>query len=330
MPSTTNWKKNFRRIPEKIEAKLKTINERELIVSCSKTIPSADIANGLYEHMGLVMINGKLDIPAEFIPGATQGKYSKDNAIGYEIVHYDKPKVIKSYTWEVPNWGDSYNGTHDVTIDREVYRRTWCPPKALSMSIELLNYDKADDRYSFVFTINEVLDRKDTYFQDTLFENLNILQENVGFADVYHSTVTLGDYLSTLTVNWEILPPGERDDIINKILKRFRTTSPEVRATVQERYDILAGLGPISWINGTSGFRRYFGAQFRDNLVVFENLEYGNAIYIMYDDWKNLSQLSRYDLLKDNRQGFTRIVHSKGWQKQLKSYVKGLLNPGQN
>lgn len=330
MPNTPNWKKNLRRIPDKIAVKLKTIKERELIVSCSKTIPSADIANGLYEHLGLNIINGKLDIPDEFVPDSTNGRYSSMNADGYEIIHDDLPKITKSYTWEVPNWGDSYNGTHDVTRYRDVYPRTLMPPKALSMKIELLNHDKANNRYSLIFTINEVLDRKGAEFEDTLLENLNILQENIGVVDVYHSTVTLADYLSTLTVNWEILPPGERDDIINKILKRFRTTSPEVRAAVQERYDILAGLGPISWINGTSGFRRYFGAQFRDNLVVFENLEYGNAIYIMYDDWKNLSQLSRYDLLKDNRQGFTRIVHSKGWQKQLKSYVKGLLNPSNN
>jgi hypothetical protein len=78
---------------------------------------------------------------------------------------------------------------------------------------------------------------------------------------------------------------------------------------------------------GSSGFLRYFGAQFRGDLVVFENIVYGNALYVMYGQWKDLSKRSRIDLLKGPRDGFDRIEHRKGWEKQLRALLrsKGLM-----
>lgn len=56
---------------------------------------------------------------------------------------------------------------------------------------------------------------------------------------------------------------------------------------------VLAQLNPQNYIAGTSGFARYFGEKLRDDLVAFENLHYGNALYVMYEDWVTLSHRSR-------------------------------------
>jgi hypothetical protein len=155
-----------------------------------------------------------------------------------------------------------------------------------------------------------------------LFFNINLLQENVGAVDIAPSGATRADYLKTVFVDWEILPVGEREETIAKILSRYKSPSPEIRQKVQERYDLLAKLKPENFVNGTSGLRRYFGAKFSDSLVVFENLDYGNAIYAMFEDWESLSKRSRIELLNGSRAGFERIVHTAGWQGRLKMLLK--------
>lgn len=56
-----------------------------------------------------------------------------------------------------------------------------------------------------------------------------------------------------------------------------------------------------------------------DDLVVFENIEYGNAIYILYDDWDEISKLSRIDLLSGRAgSNFDRIIHSGNWKEEVR------------
>jgi len=85
---------------------------------------------------------------------------------------------------------------------------------------------------------------------------------------------------------------------------------------------VLQRLNPQNYIAGTSEFLRYFGAKFGDEFVVFENLNYGNAMYVMYEQWEALSRRSRVDLLKGPRNGFERIPHKDGWEKRLESLLR--------
>jgi hypothetical protein len=126
-------------------------------------------------------------------------------------------------------------------------------------------------------------------------------------------------------VAWEILPPGERDSNIAIILGP-KSTSTEAKVRLTERYDFLAKLKPRNFVLGTSGFQRYFGAQFSDNVVVFENIEYGNAAYIMGDDWQTLSQLSRTELLARAQREFDRVPHIDGWREVLRRKINERLD----
>ena len=50
--------------------------------------------------------------------------------------------------------------------------------------------------------------------------------------------------------------------------------------------------------------------------------EYGNAIYVMFEDWEELSKRSRLELLRDrNGAAFERIVHRPGWKDALTTIV---------
>ena len=66
---------------------------------------------------------------------------------------------------------------------------------------------------------------------------------------------------------------------------------------------------------------RYFGAKFGDNIVVFENIDYGNALYILFDNWQEISQMSRIDILKRHEKDYFRIIHKNGWFSKLKHYI---------
>jgi len=224
----------------------------------------------------------------------------------------------------VPDWGDWGNGSHDVSRDRDVYQRDFDPPKDLDISIALLTTEPGDDPvFVFRFRVEEILNKRGADLKKDLFDNLNLLQENTGGADVFPADANLTEYLKTISVYWEILPPGERTETLARILSKFRAPSQELREKLLDRYMFLEKLEPVAYISGTSGFHRYFGAQFADNFVVFENLEYGNAIYVMFDDWEELSKLSRMELLKNRRgAGFVRIVHRTEWKKLLTQLIK--------
>lgn len=158
-------------------------------------------------------------------------------------------------------------------------------------------------------------------FKDRLLENLNILQENVGACGIEPATMALSDYVKSLHVSWELLPPGTREDVIDRIF-RGKQPTPQEKKVVGERYDFFMSLNPKQLVFGNSGFRRYFGALIEDNLVVFENVQYGNAIYVLFDNWEELSKRSRIDLIKGKYgNDFERVVHSPGWKDQVRTIV---------
>ena len=128
-------------------------------------------------------------------------------------------------------------------------------------------------------------------------------------------------YLETLHVEWDILPPGSVDEVLTRLF-RGRVPSAEERDTVKERYEFFTSLNPQKLVYGNSGFQRYFGAMVRPDLVVFENVKYGNAIYIMFGSWGELSKKSRVELLSGRcGNGFERVVHTSSWKERVKSLV---------
>lgn len=321
--------RNFRKIPEYVQLKLNSFADESFVVACVKKVSEREILAGNFSKIGISVTNGNLDFPKTQIPLPSNGRFSRINSQGLEIVRNDLPKITKSYAMEVPNFGDWSKGSHTVTWSREVYQREFLAPKQLEIEIELLGEEElANDKvFVFRFTVSETLNKKkslannDFLVKNDLFFNLNLLQESVGAADVFPSVATRADYLSSLYVNWEILPVGEKESTVDRILSGVKAPTPELRRKIAERYDLLFKLNP-TFIKGVSGLRRYFGAVFADNLVVFEHLEYGNAIYVMFEDWKTLSKLTRPQLLSGERKGFERIVHRKGWENKLLNLLK--------
>jgi hypothetical protein len=134
--------------------------------------------------------------------------------------------------------------------------------------------------------------------------------------------IEIAEYGKTLHLSWEILPPGTLDETLGRIFKGKAPSAEEKKVTA-ERYAFFQTLKPKSLVFGNSGLRRYFGALLEDNLVVFENIEYGNAIYILFDNWEELSKRSRLELVSGKYgKDFERVVHTTGWKDAVKNVIQ--------
>jgi hypothetical protein len=315
------WKKNIRQIPNAVRVKVAN-GTGPLIVATTKQISADVIGQGLYDHLSIRLGADGIEFESPVIPPPDVGRYSQRNVEGWEFLRKDLPKITKSFYMEAPNYGDWFNGSHTVVHDRLVYQREFREPRDIAISIELLSVSRGvSTTYLMKFAVECVLDRDNPDLEDDLLFCLNILQENVGAVDVYPSGTTRGDFIRTQRLDWEIFPPGSVQEIVSRLSKKMRGMKGGTDAALRDRIEAFSKLKPKAYIQGTGGFNSYVGAQFADDLVVFENVRYGNALYVLYDDWESVSRRSRIDLIR----GTDRIVHGPVWKEQLDAIIRSEL-----
>lgn len=313
-------KKNFLRIPENLSAKAIRSKDDNIVAFGLLKAKYDDINDGKYSHLNLSIESGKVNFSKNFTPSKNQGKYSNWNIHGREFKRKDLPKERYYNYVESPNWGNSYSGTHTVALPGERYPVEFVPPRFSSFTVELITEINGD--YIFRFVLSEVLNRKSKYFHDRFLFSINLLQENIGSVDIVESSVSSIEYMKTQTISWEILPPGEKDKFVKKLFAG-REIAAEEKKTIEDRYDFFIRLKPKEMIIGVNSFQRYFGAKLDDDLVIFENTGYGNAQYIMFRNWVELSKKSRIELLS-GRYGkdFERVIHTGDWKEKTKLILK--------
>jgi len=315
-------KKNVRSIPQAVRNRLQRIGNVPIVAGCARKYSASEIRNGELAHLGIQLRDDGLHFPDRIFPPTNQGKYSLRNIEGWEEPRHDLPLETHHHPVETPNWGDSYNGTHTVWLPHKVRPKDFHPPRELELVLHCTNIAPGQDTYVIAARVDEVLAQDAHDFDDRLLENLNILQENLGACGAEPADTSVIEYARTLHLSWDILPPGSRNEALQRLFLGRRPTQQQ-QDTAASRYDFFESLNPRQIIVGTSGFRRYFGALLEDSLVVFENIQYGNAIYVMYDNWQELSQRSRIDLLS-GRIGdqFDRVIHLDGWETQVRLLVE--------
>ena len=151
---------------------------------------------------------------------------------------------------------------------------------------------------------------------------MNLLQENIGASGIEKADVTFEEYIQTLQVSWDILPPGTIDEVFNRVFQDIEPSEEDKNTTI-ERYHFFMSLNPQKLVYGRSSFQKYFGALLEEDLVVFENIKYGNAIYVMFDNWQELSQKSRIELLSGKfGENFERVIHVGDWQTKVREIIE--------
>ena len=324
---TFRWKRNYRKVPPHVLNALEEVEGDLIVIAATKRIARADIERGEYAHIGLRAADGAIIIDGPVMPRADAGKWSERNAHGWDRKRTDWPMVTKTYVFETPNFGDAGTyGTHMHTWDREVYQHQVFEPQGMLIQPEVLQ-DGGGDYVAIKFTLTPYLERAESEFDLMLLWSINVLQENTGVTGVFAADATRDDYIATITLDWQIFPPGTIDEVIERLAQQpvDPRNAPDFDKHVRDRVRLFERLNPTAYIRGQGGFGSYFGAQFADDLVVFENLKYGNAVYVLYEDWPIISQRSRLELLRDRDAHFDRIIHSDDWRDRLLALIqKGL------
>lgn len=312
--------KHFRRIPDHINRELNGIKAPFVVVSTTLRLSFDDIARGKFRKLGITMRDGQISHASSLVPYVANGYYSKYNRHGRIIVLKHLPKVLKTYYWKTPNFGDPYKGYHNNYRTVLTWQRKFIAPRDWALSFEILK--QTNDFILMKTSVDTILDRNQQSFTDDLFFAINLLQENVGDSHVYDANATFEDYLRVTKLGWEIFPQGSLERAVEKVKSQIRNMTPEKAKRIMDRAQFMDRLKPVEYFVGIGMNSKYFGAKFRDDLVAFENVDYGNAIYLLFGNWEELSKKSRTEILQRPDKDFVRIPHTHYWKLNLKSELK--------
>lgn len=314
----------YRKVPNFIRDQIQACTSDTFYVGKSREYSRAAISGGTLEHLNVSWGEDGLKYPAEpIVPPPERGRWSRYNVDGWVKIRRDLPKFEKTVgVWETPNWGDPSKGTHTYYSTRKVWQReTWYGQR---LAIRLEVQDPVGDLVRIGFIVDRVFDRAAIEERD-LHLACSLLRENLGsHAAIIPTDIPVAEWLNRQRVNWEILPVDDQGPRpFAEIVQRLKADpdSPRIKR-MGERYDKVFAMGPTDVIVGDGEFSRYFGFKFREDLVALECLDYGNALYLMYEDWPILSQRTRVDLLSDTSAKYERIIHREGWEGRLASYLR--------
>lgn len=249
---------------------------------------------------------------------AIVGPATRFNAEGKWIVHRDQPKetrYVGTRVWRWKLWGGGEDERY-VDIERECYPRTLVPPPAIELTIA-----QANGRMLITSPIYAV----EAGDNEDLKHIINVMLELYRACDVISEEIEQYQPPQLVGVNWKFLPPGEYPwpALRPHIERALRRTSDDGKAVIEDRAETIRGYGPDRIFVGQGGFGDYLAYDFGGrNLVVLEAIRRDNALYVFGQDWENVSQLSKAQVITGNLYEH-RIIHSDGWKVRLAQVMNG-------
>jgi hypothetical protein len=313
----------YGKLPDHLRSEAAACTSDSLYIGTFKTVPFSAVADGHYAHLGLTAAGDQVVASGAVLPEASRGRWSKLNLTGRLIVRRDLPKITKDFGgWYAPNFGDPSKGEHYVSITREVYQKQ--TQHGLQMPLLVDTQVLANGKVKIGVRVSRAFSKSDTDSPD-FHMAASLVRENLGEAHAIASDLSVDDWLEDQIVGWELLPVGKSHpavtvaEIVEKLGGGLR---PDKAAVLQERLDAMTAFGPTAVIIGREAFRRYVGYQFKADLVVLENFDYGNALYVLYSDWETDSSRPRLELIADPDANFDRVVHRRGWQGKVEHLLR--------
>jgi hypothetical protein len=303
------------RLPKAVQRELDLIDSERVVVAAVLTITAGDVTR--YEHLGVRFEIRVITIGLPAPPPRICGTQARRNLDGWDEKRKDLPKETRDISSWAPSWHSS--GHHLVSRTIEAWQVTHHAARLLTLSATVL--EPLKEAAIIRFRIDQPLDRKEPNFANDLMLNLRLLREAVGEARIYRADLSDEDFARLQSVDWELLPQGSADRVLERLGNSGRVHSARME-TACERLRVLDRLAHDGFIVGHGKFARYFGAKFGDRLVALENLEYGNALYVFEDDWESLSQLSRTELIKQRDARVRRVPHIPGWQSAIRQLLR--------
>ncbi len=120
-----------------------------------------------------------------------------------------------------------------------------------------------------------------------------------------------------VTLDFEILPPGERTDEHVRGYYREVVSRGQLKGFSQDRLDKMLALPRSEWQKGRAGFYGYIVLMFNHTeKVLLECPVEDNAIYVLDSGEERLLKMNKQQLIKSSEA--KRIFHSGPWYQRLK------------
>lgn len=313
----------YKSVPMHIIEEIKALDGQDFRVGVSRVLSIGDIENGKLKHLGVSASEGEVTVISPFLP-AESGKWSKWNLNGRVVPRKDWPPRTRTWTTTSPNFGDgSRYGYSSHMHSRDVIAKQTLHGKGFAFDVTTKK--RVDGQLAVGVLLEPVFSGAVDPDSPDLLMAVSLTREVVGTPHVIALKGNTSNWEDSQNFDWEFLPvdhngrPIDYESVADTLGIPRNST---LRDTFKDRYSAIRGMNPKNIRHGTSGFSRYVAFEF-DQVVVLENYYYGNAAYVMYENWKELSQRTRLDLLSDPSAKFERVIHSNNWKAKLGEAIKG-------
>lgn len=243
---------------------------------------------------------------------ASIGRATNFNAHGKEIIRRDLPMETRSCMINT-SWKDWHGQTHHgvQTRDYEAYPRDMIPPPG-----ELLT---ATNRNGQIVAASRIIQREEP--ETDIVNLLNLFLECFPSFEIVRPDLT--EPTEIRKVNWKILPAGQYPfERARQALDEYLQRLPENdRATATERIRAITRHNPNFVAVGAGGFSDYVVFGFTNKRrYILESPNTGNATYTFRNEWQEISQLSKREILEGNLQE-ARLVHNNRWYVSISDII---------
>ncbi|MET4732880.1 hypothetical protein ABIE64_001588 [Thalassospira sp. MBR-102] len=247
---------------------------------------------------------------------AVQGSTSRFNAYGKYLPLKQLPKISRYITtleWTREQWagrGETETVTTEVDIYRDCFQQEFIPPTSLEMTyiVKEAEHLIVSDEMNSTDTPEEIIKTYTNLFLE-IFKNCEVVTSNL--EDIQPTKIEKR--------NWTFLPVGEHpwERIEEHLRNRLHRFSDRKLNPIISRQKYIADKGISLAVVGNGGFRSYVAYIFKDKkLCVLESSDIDNATYVFGDNWEQLSQLTKAEILRGELH-VHRVIHGKDWKDQI-------------
>ncbi|MCU4844464.1 hypothetical protein PDN28_14550 [Bacillus cereus] len=257
-----------------------------------------------------------LIVGQSLMPDVKFGPKSKFNSIGKEEPQKDLPK--EEISWPLyRSWRDWHGNWHSGVsfITRKRYpRKLILPPSIFMVIVE-------EDGQKYVIS-NTSINTVETD-KIVICHVINLFLEIFGYTEIFEEDFSSVQQTVTIPLNWEVLPQGVLpwEKAQTYIQPVFEKASKNKQYLVSSRLETIEGFKPDFRAIGINGYRGYIIYGFTEkNIYVFESAFYGNATYIFEGNWKEISHLTKAQILNQDLCK-ERLVHSANWETDIEKLL---------
>lgn len=302
----------YRKLPQIFITKLSSLETEQYIVSAVKHLDTEEEVLNLkiFQQLEDSYVIGE---EVTVLPAWFAKSWVRWNQEGRLVTRKDLPKVPKILYWEAKNFGRE--DTHEVRVTREVWQKEILHGRSLEITAKATAVDGGGFRV--MVDVNFPFDKSTSFESPDLLMATSLIQEAVASTPFPRpSKLSRAEWEESFQISWEFFSVTEFDTP-HAIFEKFahsRGISSTERKLMQDRVDMIQETAPSQIIFGTSGRTQYIGYKYKEDLVALENFFYGNALYVLYQNWSELSKKTRATLMNNHVGEVDRIVHSGKWK----------------